>query len=751
MLAHASAVLATANSVADDARGAVVVSRCAVPRIATRAHARHECDNRLPTALNYRYIDICTGILNLDGLLNSDGDIAEYKRVDRRRPEWATQPTAQGPGMRGVLPWGCEHVLGAAPETVPLQPPIELASGVAALSVGYGGNSGKMVGSAILISPTVLLTARHVLYDEAWRDDPIELTHAIFRYFNSDIFAPPSHEALHTVRLVKNTDGYPKILAESRELDFALIKLEKSSGAVPISIPERGVSAGRAGPMVLGYTDNPFFPRGLVVSTHGDWQPVPPGLSGNDLARYDLFYNVNTANGFSGGPVLDTSHRLRGMHLRAFAGDDLRDSKKLMDFSRPNGGISVDAIFACIAAALTRGDLETLLRSESAAAAIYGYRKPTSGERSDGSSRCSDLVTRQETVPDGAIRLEADTANTKAHPPRRTFCEVYRAAAVEESMCSVDLAHDDAQRLLPEHLRGGYRPAIGALIAKDRQGRSMLMGTAVLISADLVVTAGHVVPIPDTVNTQQVRFVLGYNPENLLSAPPKKCAYESEVSRHILAASARSLRDFAVLRLKSTIDSSAMQECNWKLLRPRALPPTVNTNAFAIGHFNLGAERNLSLFYAGKFMGVNRWSKDGGGSVNVDYGLGTEPGLSGAAVFDEDFNWVALHQRTLSRASEETDTKWHPYGYWMYGDNRADCRGKRPNLSGVSLSDCWPAQGTLMSDIAIDTTRAMGIEWMCSELPTWISLLPSRGEFSCNKAGPAPADDSFRTGRPVGR
>lgn len=744
-LAHAGAVFATANTVAEDERGASVVSRCAIPRIATRAHARHECDNRLPRTHDNYYVDICTGLLDERQPMTTSEQFAARTTFDRGRPEWATQPTADGPGMRGILPWGCEAVSGAPPQTVPLQPPPQLASAIAALSVGHGEYSGKMIGSAILISPTVLLTARHVLYDEKVGETRSDLTHAIFGFFNSDIYAPPSHEALNTSRLFKNTDGYPTILAASRKLDFALVELEQSSGAMPIPIPKRGASAGHAGPMVLGYTDNPFFPRGLIVSTHGDWRPAPPGLSGNDTARYDLFYNVNTAKGFSGGPVFDTSHRLRGMHLRAFPGDDLRDSKKLMDFSRPNGGVSVDAIFTCLAASFTSKQLEDMLGSKDSAAAIASYRDFAKGKPlSCDANEPSQALT---------VGLETPVA-TAATAPRESICHRNRKTDADKkvltSWCHVDLGHKRAQDLLPKPWRG-WRPAIGALVGKDSKNVDKLLGTAVLIGADLVVTAGHVVPIPDSMETQDVRFVLGYQPENLLGAPPEACVYKRKVSRPMLAASARSLRDFAVLRLEQRIELSLQAtDCNWTLLPPRALPPAVNTKAFAIGHFvDERVAHNLSLFYAGEFMGVNRWSKDGGGSVNVDYGLGTQPGLSGGAVFDEDFNWVALHQRTLSRAYNEVDTRWHPYGFWMYGDNRAECLAKGSDPSGVELTYCWPAQGTLMSDIAIDTARAMGSEWMCSELPTWIPLLALQARYSCDEAVRAIAGDAARVSGPT--
>lgn len=732
-------VAAVAHASGDvDFHVASVVSRCASPRISMDAHLPHGCVNRMPK-MGEALVDACSGKLFLNAAEIIDQDsIDDWVRRFRAFPEWATQRIGSGPGMRGVLPWGCTYVAGALADTVPNQPSLDIASTVASLRAAIGEASGKTLGSAILISPRLLLTARHVVCDQ--NDQPANLTHAIFRDFNSDIYAPASHEELVVARIAR-ANGYPRIIIASEALDYALIALDQDDGAVlpkPLEIPVRAAvwsgSLPHGKPLVLGYSDNVFFPRGLVVSAHGSWQPAPSMRDDVHRARYDIFYDVNTAKGFSGGAVFDSDFRWRGMHLHGFSADGTIDNsdplvsnvaklgaQRLHEFSRPNGGISIEKIFNNMASHFDKSALAAIFGSDKVAHAVSTYRVSSDAALEPISAFCAP-VKKQVSAKEVSANCADVESGDNVGPPR-------------ESKCYVNYYHEAVKKLVPAQWQKRW-PAVGALVATNLHNKDELIGSAVLVAPDLVVSAGHVIPIPDAIALHSIKFVLGYQPENLAGAPPVNCVVTRSVARPILASSARSLRDFLILQFDSPIDLSQLAgNCLWKVLDPVASPKEfVATTAYAVGHQFEQVDRDLTLFYAGKFSGFNRWSKDGGGTLNIDYTLPTKPGASGGAVLDEKFGWVALHQRSLSRARNDADSDWHPYGHWVYGDTRLSCgKGRLPvQLDKINISDCWPAQGTLVSDIALDTAEALGTAWLCSKLPKWAALLPARDEFSCD-------------------
>ncbi len=718
-----------------------VVSRCTVPRVAVRAFVPHSCRNAVPVA-GQRYYDICTGKA---GKVYDASDVAPSTDYDRiKRPEWDTARVAGGIGMLGVQPWGCSVIRGADADAPPLQLPTHLASAVAALH-GWAGSPTEglrdSIGSAVLVAPHILLTARHVLYKQGEKQKQRALSFAVFKYRNSDLYEPMSHENLLAAPLVLS-GAVPKILFESEQFDFAFIEIDLTnvkSPPSPIPIPKYSANTGAeyyaGSPLVVGYTDNPFYPRGLVVSGRGTWHERPDGAD-EDETPYpsDIFYNVNTAHGFSGGGVFDSTNRWRGVHQRAYSASlPDKNDPRLRDFSRPNGGVSIERVFGELANQACDARLQAMFRDDQAAATIASYRSPSVVPPCGTSS-----MKNQAAAPVTAMSTPMANAHSEtAKAPPNAACYVAKSTLAEWG-CRADYRHPLAQNQLPDLWKRAW-PAVGAIVAKDALNTDVLVGTGVLLAADLVLTAGHVAPIPSAIGLNQFRFVLGYLGE-------KKCQQSIDVATPILAASAQNLRDFALLRLKLPVDlTENAVECPWKMLAASPQPAALQgRSAVVVGHFveSDGDQAPLSLFYSGEFFGTKHWSKDGGGTANVDYALYVLPGASGGAVLDADFTWFALHQRSLRQARSETDSHWHPYGHWLYGETwwsaarETRCKPHDRIITienSGSLLQCWPAQATLLTDIAEDIARTLGAKWVCERLPLWARLLPNIDEFSCDR------------------
>ncbi len=274
--------------------------------------------------------------------------IAKANEFWLQKPACATVAAHHAIGMAGIIPAAC--VTQAAKgdghgELVRLPPD---AGAVARLVDEFG----KTAGTATLISHNELLTAAHIFYG-----DKPGVRVAQFRYvlgenanadktrpkaserrlaFNADDTGePPGLEDLVEYELTLNSDQQVKFSATNSDatLDYAIITIECGKGTLkrcptrlgirPIdlrSLPTQKQSPhGRV--HLLGFTDNVFFPRGMILSTFGQSNAYRIGLCEGDGFCYDN----QTNHGFSGAPVFDDAFKLIGMHTKGLRFSNLRE------------------------------------------------------------------------------------------------------------------------------------------------------------------------------------------------------------------------------------------------------------------------------------------------------------------------------------------------------------------------------------------------------------------------------------------
>lgn len=134
-------------------------------------------------------------------------------------------------------------------------------------------------------------------------------------------------------------------------------------------------------------------------------------------------------------------------------------------------------------------------------------------------------------------------------------------------------------------------------------------------------------------------------------------------------------------------------------------------------------------------VGVNRYTKDIGTNIAVDYMGYSKPGFSGGAILDANANWIAMHQRNLNDAKCDSDTPWHPYIREFYdhldafsGTTRLDHDKLIANcLPGFSANVALPRQGALLIDIFVDVLSQRGDAWVCQNTPEVFEFLDRSG------------------------
>ena len=707
---------------------ATSVSGCSLPRPATRGAERHGCFNKQIRVGSQPFLDICTGSTRTQSYAGNP------TCNDFLRPEWDTVTVAGGIGMLGIYPAGCTAIRGEAEHPSPFQPPRRVTDAIVALR-SDGESEARILGTGILIAADLVLTANHVVNPS----DPAateEIEYAVFGDRNRDLNPPMSHNDLKWVQIGRRADGSVNTIFGSppEKLDYAVIRILKSSSvlnALPIPLAKRHQLENASWldrPTVVGYTDNPFFPRGLVVSSGGVWAQTPQKaiLEINN----DLFYNVNTARGFSGGAVLNSQSQLVGIHLKAHSGDfgyrnmqgcfvdPVGADNKIRDFSRPNGGQSIHRIFEDIANSTSDKDLQHTFQDAEIVAAVVSYRTVHSliWKPEPTVTRTLGLYAKKR------IRFEVtEQAEAIVTPAAKPDCGQDSGSALDDGNCRAPFYENVAQAALPDEARR-KRFAVGAIVGKTDEGKDLLLATGVMLSPEHVLTAGHAVPVPS--EAANLRFVLDWTPDE----PFTECKQVGKLVPEVLAGSARSRLDYALLKLHEPMKLVASDgACDWSLLRPvsrSASKLEVSGAIYALGHYLYNYPHPLSLFFGGFVSGLHRWPKDGGGSFNIDYTLRTTRGLSGGAVLDASFFWVALHQRSLNRARYDLLTDWHPYSHWYY-ERPSWHNFWRPlpvpcteeNQTTKNETRCFPGQGALVSDIVRDLSLQLGTTWMCANLP----------------------------------
>ena len=735
---------------------AMVVAGCTSPRMAARGGERHSCRNEQVDASLDFFRDICTNRISETetGYVRYGGKQA---CADFLRPEWETVAVAGGVGMHGIFPSGCGEIRGSSSLNYPRQPPPAALGAVVAIR-NESASGAETLGTGVLIAPGIVLTAYHVVVGSGSESDVP--AYAVFGHRNRDEHPPMSHEELTSSRILKDSQTKNiKLLYWSRteDLDFAVFEIEKLDAIRKVvPLPIRTKLQMEAAPLwdrptIVGYTDNPFFPRGLVVSTDGRWNTKPVAAFAE--VTNDLFYSLNTAGGFSGAPVFNSNFEWVGLHLVAHSGDYVtkrgdacifhtpKTESFIRDFNRPNGGQSLNRIFEHIANQSSNAEMKEIFGSEEIASAIASYRSQQARvlmPQSPGKAGKADVPFRTWWI--GATP-------TPSRPLKASeTCGASAQADPATGSCRAPLVSESAQSAIPHSARS-KRFAVGAIVAKMNDGKDQLVATGVMLSNKHVLTAGHSVPVPAAISGY--RFVLDWSRSG---DQHLKCRVELPILPRVFAGSARSRLDYALLELATPAPLARDDgSCQWELLELAPYSPRVTNagaKAFALGHYFADYERPLSLFYRGVFAGEHRWSKDGGGSLNLDYSLPTEEGLSGGAVLDQSFRLVGLHQRSLKRAREtRPQTAWHPYNQWTYGlPSWRNLWRPFPVACGPeSLSrdpnDCFPGQGTLISDIAQDAAMQMGHHWMCKNVPKLARLFLAQ----VSSTSPACSSEVYQT------
>ena len=275
-----------------------------------------------------------------------------------------------------------------------------------------------------------------------------------------------------------------------------------------------------------------------------------------------------------------------------------------------------------------------------------------------------------------------------------------------------------ASRLLP----------IGAIKHRDHPE---IGGTATLVSENIVLTAAHV--FPQTTLTAVRTFVLGLtddpgNDDNLLCFPirPKYVAHSHRGELDFVFLEIESIPRLAVVSTSKQSVCSPETERNlvaknlalpcsfgYTPIRPKAMSHAA-TLLFAYTSWN-PFPRGLAVHIVSGPQTVTRYTKDSSTVRLFDYRVPSQKGNSGGPLFDSQFNWIAIHQRSPCTAYLETRTDWSPYLDERYPVGH--CDGNEP------MSVNHVRQGTLLTDIAADVKSQLGTEAMPIRLPSFDSLL----------------------------
>ena len=242
------------------------------------------------------------------------------------RPECETIPYALGRGMAGVASATCDRISGAMGSTeiaVGIDPKI----GVVAIKDG----AGYTMGTGTLISTDMVVTAYHVFVASI---PPRSATFGL----TVDRFGKVTAQAkIHDFSLCNEPAVFDElldyvVLRMSSANDGSCSKIDEKTLASPRKlgftslIPSLDRQPLRQGEAleILGYTDNVFFPRGLVKLRFGEVfrGSRNSGLHANEPANSPLLlarlkHNLQTAGGFSGAPIFDRDGRWVAIHQRA--------------------------------------------------------------------------------------------------------------------------------------------------------------------------------------------------------------------------------------------------------------------------------------------------------------------------------------------------------------------------------------------------------------------------------------------------
>jgi hypothetical protein len=253
--------------------------------------------------------------------------------------------------------------------------------------------------------------------------------------------------------------------------------------------------------------------------------------------------------------------------------------------------------------------------------------------------------------------------------------------------------------------------AVGAIYEK---GAATLIGTATLIADDLILTAWHVMPQANLANRRY--FVLGD-----LEADELKNFECYEIEPLMLAGSHRGHLDYVIMRilpksqenLTSTVASQCEKDTRKRLGKDRKLPCSYGTKPLIVtaNHDAIDAgnelsmlaltqypdlPRGLAIHHAKSVLAKRRYIKDSATSVVLDYQMYVYGGNSGGPLFNQKFEWVGIHQRTLCSSKYETLTDWHPYLSEYHPEEV--CPDEIASLDEIARFNT-PRQGTPMSEI----------------------------------------------------
>lgn len=325
-------------------------------------------------------------------------------------------------------------------------------------------------------------------------------------------------------------------------------------------------------------------------------------------------------------------------------------------------------------------------------------------------------------------------------------CEVVRYGL--DDAASHFLSPDDARlvssritgMLVPQGWRDRFlRSSIAAVISEDKNS---VLASATFVSPSHILTAYH--PFHSKQQLSRVRVQLGHivstdSIGNPVLDGQLRCF---SIVLHSITSSPRGHLDYVLAEVVPMDDS--WQDSKEKIpavvpiVPSRVVSAIVGTSAFVVGHARDGSFPNgLSVMFGGRFRSLERYTKDIGTSLSLDYEAHTAGGHSGAPVFDENFRWVALHQRRLAKAikNDENNTRWHPYIDEYYPDEPIQR---------------LPAQGTPLVDIAQDVLQRRGIAWLCANVPALVEILQHDDTTSCDPARRASASRKALSGSTPG-
>jgi len=169
-----------------------------------------------------------------------------------------------------------------------------------------GAPENPHAGTGWLITSTMLVTNHHVINARAKRDGDVPMASEV------DLALQAKHS---TVTFDYDTDGAPgvdvdssELLAWSRELDYAVVRLAEDSGRQALPVHAMTVTATQADNVAVN------------VIQHPDGKEKRVGLRNNvvyDSSVRDLRYFTDTKPGSSGSPVLTDGWRVCALHRGA--------------------------------------------------------------------------------------------------------------------------------------------------------------------------------------------------------------------------------------------------------------------------------------------------------------------------------------------------------------------------------------------------------------------------------------------------